>query len=243
MHLLEPDLEHRTVRFLEDRSPNLNPVVRSYGHEEVVESGVMELAERQTVADDRIAFVVCISHDVSRVQEFLMTQPTDRALLSIGIQDLNAEPLLMESPPHGRGDVLTPDLIAVLSSPMHASLGQIRDSRCLSHIDLEVQAGLVIPNDVDRPCREILTWKSAIEVDKREPSLHRQSKSSIVRMLGVHSSIRVGHEVWPGLAVRVRRVWTCRDGQWYLADPRLEYALRTHERHPFGAKHETFGKH
>ena len=55
MDLLQPDHEHRAVRFAQDGRPHLDDVVRPDGEEEPIKRGVMELAQGDAVPDDRLA--------------------------------------------------------------------------------------------------------------------------------------------------------------------------------------------
>ena len=117
MRLFEPDDEHRPVRLLENRSPDFDRVVRPNGQEEAVEGGVMQLAQRQSVTDDRIALVLRILNDVRRVEQFLMPKVADGALHAIGIEHLLTKRLLMEPPADRRSHVLPSYLVAILRSP------------------------------------------------------------------------------------------------------------------------------
>ena len=81
--LLQPHDEHRAVRFLEDGRPHFDDVVGPNGEEEPIERRVMQLVERDAVADDRLAFGVAIGRDVCRVQKLLMPESTERSALGV----------------------------------------------------------------------------------------------------------------------------------------------------------------
>ena len=81
--LLKPDDEHGAVRFGEDRRTDLDDVVGSNGEEEAIERGVMELAQGDAVADDRVALGVALGRDVGCVQELQVAQPAERTALGV----------------------------------------------------------------------------------------------------------------------------------------------------------------
>src|SRR3990172_10096787 len=67
--LLEAHDEHRAVRLGEDGWADLDDVVGPDGEEEAIEGGVMELAQGDAVADQRLALGVAVGRDVGRAQE------------------------------------------------------------------------------------------------------------------------------------------------------------------------------
>lgn len=76
VNLLQAHDEHRAISFRKDRWPDLDPVIRSNGEEEAVERGVMQLAQRDTIAHNRFAFEVAVGRDMGGVEELLMPQAT-----------------------------------------------------------------------------------------------------------------------------------------------------------------------
>ena len=80
---MEAHHEHRAVRLAEDRRADLDDVVRSDGEEEPIERGVMELAQRDAVADDRLTLGVAVGRDVRRVEKLLVAQPAQGAALGV----------------------------------------------------------------------------------------------------------------------------------------------------------------
>ena len=62
---------------------DLDHVVGPDGEEEAIERGVMELAQRDAVADQRLALGVAVRRDVHRVQELQMAQPAEGAALGV----------------------------------------------------------------------------------------------------------------------------------------------------------------
>ncbi len=81
--LLQSDHEHGAIRFQEDGRPHLDDVVGPNGEEEPIERGVMQLAQRDAVADDRLALGVAVERDVRCVQELLVAESAERAALGI----------------------------------------------------------------------------------------------------------------------------------------------------------------
>src|ERR1035437_8541926 len=191
MHLLQTDQEHRPVRFFKDRSPDFDRVVGPDGQEKAVECGVMKLAEREAVADDRIAFIIGIGDDVRRVEKLLMTESAYGALLAVCVEYLLTELLLVESPADCGGYVLPPYLIPVLGGAMKTWVSQVLESRRFADVHLEVETGSVVVHNVDGPRRQVAAWKSPVEVDEREFALHRQPKPAVVREFRVGPALRV----------------------------------------------------
>ena len=106
--LLQTDDQHWAVVFLEDRWPNLDDVVRSHGKEEAIEGSVVELAQREAVADDRLALGIAVGGDVRGVEQFEVPKATEGAPVLVGTEDSFAERHLMQPTPEGRRDVGTP---------------------------------------------------------------------------------------------------------------------------------------
>jgi len=82
VRLFQADKEHRPVRLLEDRLPDFDRVVRPNGKEEAVEGGVMQPAQRQPVAHDRVTFVLRVLDDVGGIEQLLVVEAADGALLA-----------------------------------------------------------------------------------------------------------------------------------------------------------------
>ncbi|HET6639045.1 MAG TPA: hypothetical protein VFH82_09725, partial [Gemmatimonadota bacterium] len=93
---LKPVEEHRTVDFLENIHPYIDPTVRTNAENVPVVRCMVELAERQPVRDDRVSLRVLIGKDVRRVEEFSVAKPADRTAFPISPQHAFAEPGLME---------------------------------------------------------------------------------------------------------------------------------------------------
>ncbi len=64
--LLEPHDEHGTVRFAEEGRADLDDVVGPDGEEEPIERGMVELAQRDAVADHRLALGIAVAAMIDR---------------------------------------------------------------------------------------------------------------------------------------------------------------------------------
>jgi len=68
MNPLEPVQEHRTIPFSEDVAAHFENAVWTDPDQIVVEGGVMELAQREAVRDDRFASRMGVGKDVRGVE-------------------------------------------------------------------------------------------------------------------------------------------------------------------------------
>ena len=75
------------VAFLENVGSDLDHVVRTDADEVAVKGSVMQLAESQPVRNNRFSSQLSVRHDVSRVEEFLMSEPAKRAGVPVGRQN------------------------------------------------------------------------------------------------------------------------------------------------------------
>ena len=115
MDLLEAHDEHRAVRLGEEGRADLDDVVGANGEEEAIERGVVELAQCDAVADDRLALGVAVGRDMRGVEELLMAQPTEGAALGVRANDPLAEGGLVEPAAKGVGHIRAPRLGGVLT--------------------------------------------------------------------------------------------------------------------------------
>ena len=97
IELLETVPEHRTVSLLEDQGSYVNAVVRADTKNVSIVGGMMDLAERKPVGDDRGASVIVVGDDVSGIKQFNMTESTDRASAAICIDDNVSKRTLVET--------------------------------------------------------------------------------------------------------------------------------------------------
>ena len=87
MDLLEPDHQHRPVMLVQDGLADLDRVVGPDCEEQAVEGGVVQLAERDAVADNRFALGVAIGSDVRSVEQFLVVQAAQGTSLLVRPDD------------------------------------------------------------------------------------------------------------------------------------------------------------
>jgi hypothetical protein len=69
--------ERRPVVFPTNVRPNLQNVIRPKPKEVAVESGVMQLAQRKSVTDDRFSLRLGISDDMSGIKQLLVSQSAE----------------------------------------------------------------------------------------------------------------------------------------------------------------------
>lgn len=103
--------QHRPVDLVEDIAPHLHHVVGAHAQDVAVEGGVVQLAERQSVRDDRLPERVRVGQDVRGVQEFAVTQTAHGARLPVGGQDTLPEADLVQALLNQPGDVTAPRIV------------------------------------------------------------------------------------------------------------------------------------
>ncbi len=91
--------EHRSVGLPEDVLAYLDDEIWPNADDVVVESGMMQLAQREAIGDDRLATRLSIGDDVGRVEQFLMPELTQGASTPVRGEDALAKPSLMQSLP------------------------------------------------------------------------------------------------------------------------------------------------
>jgi len=72
MEALQPVLQHRAVNLLQHVHPHLDHVIGPHADDVRVERRVVQLAQRQAVRHQRLAFEMGVSDDVGRFEQFLM---------------------------------------------------------------------------------------------------------------------------------------------------------------------------
>ena len=222
--LLEPHDEHRTVRFLEDGRPHLDDVVGPDGEKEPIERGVMQLAQRDAVADDRLALGVAVGRDVRCVQEFPMPESTERASLGVRSNHPLAEGDLVQPTAERRGHIRTPGLGHVLSGDQRTQ--GIALSR-VEVVDLHREAELLrmVLDDEDRVGRDVTAGLDRVEVHQWDCERNRVQLAKLLRSGGnlllldeptndldvdTLRALEAGLESFPGCAVVVSH------DRWFL---------------------------
>jgi hypothetical protein len=88
MHLLNTMTQHRPIHFFQYILSNMNLVIRAYSHYVAVKGGMMNLAKRQPVGCYCVPIGFTIWGDVSRIEELPMFKRTNRALITIGMENI-----------------------------------------------------------------------------------------------------------------------------------------------------------
>ena len=78
---LQTMLEHRPIDFFQDIDAHDDLEVGRDADQVAVEGGVVELAERQAVGNDRLSQGMAVREDVSGFQQLVMAEPADGAAL------------------------------------------------------------------------------------------------------------------------------------------------------------------
>src|SRR2546425_12310490 len=94
---LQAVLQDRPVRLVENVLAQLHRQVRPHAQDVPVERRVVQLAQRQPVRHDRLAPRMPVRQDVRRVEQLLVPQPADGALLAVGPQHPLPELLLVHA--------------------------------------------------------------------------------------------------------------------------------------------------
>ena len=233
--------EHRAVVFLKDVAAHLDRVVGSNAKEEAVERRMVQLAESDAVLDDGLPARLSVGDDVRGVQEFVVPQPAQRALLPIRFEHSLPEAALVQALPHEGRDVLPAPRVLRLTDGETLRFSPRVGVQVLLiiHSDIEHQSLRVIADDEDRPHRHILAGHEPVEVDERRPLKHRCAEAGIFMMMRVCSPVAVQQQT---VRAQLIAVWTVRsrgDRERYLRkDLGLEDALLGHEWNPLPVKLE-----
>jgi hypothetical protein len=95
MESLDRVPEGGSVDFDQNVAPDFDSVVRPNTDNVVVERGVMDLAHRDPVRDERVT-AFGVAQDMSRVEKFSVAQRADRASVFVRVEDPRPEEWLME---------------------------------------------------------------------------------------------------------------------------------------------------
>ena len=102
----------RRITILEDIEANLDLQIGAHTEHVPVEGRMMQGAECEAVRHDCAPARMSVGQDVRRLKKLLMAEATDRAALTVRLQDSHAEALLMQ--PHDRRPRGVPSLPLVL---------------------------------------------------------------------------------------------------------------------------------
>jgi hypothetical protein len=86
LEALQAMLEHRPVDFLQHVEAHGDLEVGRDADEVAVEGGVVQLAEREAVGNDRLAQGMAVGEDVGGFQQLVMAEPADGAALLVGAE-------------------------------------------------------------------------------------------------------------------------------------------------------------
>ncbi len=98
-------LKHWTVVLFQDSLAHMHVVVRADAENISVVSRMMDLAERQSVLDDRSPAIIRIWNDVGRIEKLRVRQAADGASVAIGGDDKIPKGALMQALAGLRPDV------------------------------------------------------------------------------------------------------------------------------------------
>src|SRR5215471_4677990 len=99
-----------------------------------------------------------IGKDMGGIEQLFMSQPANRAALSIRLNNSDSEALLMQAALRGDGSVGTFDL-RIGSNPC---VIRYTDASSVPDFHGEAERTGIIANNVDGPNRRVATWHNAI---------------------------------------------------------------------------------
>jgi hypothetical protein len=124
-----------------------------------IEGRVMQLAERESVGNDRLAVRLRVAAYVRGIEQFHVPQTTERALLAICAQHTLAEDLLMQPAAEQRCHVSPARILATVED---GGVGRVALPRGSGRQRLRVvdrnsegQSRRIVGDDKDRPLRQV----------------------------------------------------------------------------------------
>ena len=115
VELLKPVPQHRTIMLLQNVVPDFDDIVGSDADDVTIESGVVDLAERQAVRNHRLPAGLAVRNDVRRVEKLGVLQVADGTVVAIGVEYHHAKRLLMKPGP-ASGMARSPKRLAKMES-------------------------------------------------------------------------------------------------------------------------------
>src|SRR5262249_13332634 len=110
MEPLKTMLQHQSVNLIQDIHAHFHRVVRCDADDVAIERGMMQLAERQSVRNPRVAFWISVGDDMCSFEELLMAQAADRAVLAIRFKHTFTECLLVKALSDQSSHIATSDV-------------------------------------------------------------------------------------------------------------------------------------
>jgi len=105
MQGLNPVLKSGSVALSQYIGAYLDSKIGSHSHEMLIKRPMMQPAECQTVADDRLPKWIRIRCDMGRVEQLLMAKAAERTFPTVSQEDALTEGPLVEPAPSQRGHV------------------------------------------------------------------------------------------------------------------------------------------
>ena len=179
--------------FLQQILPDFDDIVLPNPNELAIERRVMELAERESVGHDWITARLPIRDYVSRIQQLLVPNPAERALLPIGMQHAFPEALLVQALSEAPGCIGPSDVIV---SRWQAAVCDAFDETVTHHLCVvnghaECETQRTVPNNEDGPRSEVLATHNAVEVNERYATSHRVPEPCVVWVVRIRASVPV----------------------------------------------------
>jgi hypothetical protein len=138
-----------------------------------IEGSMMKFAQCQSVGNDRVAARFGVRHYMGGIQQFLVTQSAQRALLTVGSKYSLSKRSLVQSLPEAPSRVRSPDLGFRLWLPvLRPSQQFLTDYVSVIHCHAESQLQWIVCHDKHRPGCQIPPFDDAVEIRQRHAELH-----------------------------------------------------------------------
>jgi hypothetical protein len=183
---LKPVLEHRAVRLAQDIQPHVHYEIRADTEDIPIEGGMVQRAERHAIGDDGLASRVAVRQDVGGLEQLQIPKPADRASLLIRSQHSLPERLLVKPSLRDDGHVRSPRF----SNPV-IRIRHEQGMLLLVDGDEEAQCRGLVSDHVRGPDGHVLAGDHSKQVDEREPTQQGATKSHVVRVLWIGSSVAI----------------------------------------------------
>jgi hypothetical protein len=207
MEPLQAVAKHRAVALLEHLRVNLDNIIRPDPYQEMIEGGMVNLAEGESVGHRGIPCGVSVRDDVRSVEKITVAEAAEGALVTICAKDALPESPLVQTDLDCRRNVGPSclDFAQFQRRPdgsLHGGLGGLR----VISSDCKGQPSWVVPNDEDGPDREILPGDDPVKVDQRCLRAHCLAKADVVAMIRILASIAVAEQPARSEAVVIRAI-------------------------------------
>jgi len=146
--------EHGAIDFIEEVMSNVDRQVRRDAEHVGVEGCVMELAEREPIANGRFALWMAVRQDLSGFEQLRVLQVAHGTTPLIRLEYAFSEALLMQSSLDHGGDVAA---LRIDRGRIMKLEGRYRHDLVIHH-HREGQLGWIVADDIDGPGRFIEAW-------------------------------------------------------------------------------------